>query len=92
MALFRKRNRHARQPGNTGLTRIDVLCSPTTAHPLPVRMKCIGMGRSNKGNPMAVYACPFPGCPFREGWVEDGRGNPTRLWRGDHRRFRHKKR
>jgi hypothetical protein len=91
MPLFPNRNGRARQSGKASLAKLDVLCSQTAAHPLPVRMKCIGMSTSNKGNPMAVYACPFHGCSFREGWVEDGRGKPTRLWRGDNHRFRHKK-
>jgi hypothetical protein len=35
---------------------------------------------------MAVYACEFPGCQHREGWVRERHtGRPFRLWGGQHR-------
>jgi len=65
------------------LTRLDVVC---TKHPLPVRMKFIAATTSDKGQPCAVYACEFPGCNWREGYVAERRtGQPFRLWKGFHK-------
>ncbi len=67
------------------LTRLDRLCPKTATHPLPVKMVCIAKSKSDRGHPMAVIACPFRGCTWREGWVHDYRtGCPTRLWAGYH--------
>lgn len=67
------------------LKRLDVLCHNTAAHPLPVKMKCLSEGTSAQGHPMAIYACPFHGCPWREGWVQKRlTGKPFRLWAGLH--------
>ena len=64
------------------LKTLEVLC---TRHPIPIRMKCIGESVSHAGEPMAVYACEYPGCGWREGWVRDRRsGRPLRLWKGVH--------
>lgn len=92
MVLFPPRPRQTRNSGKVNLERLDVLCSHTATHPLPVKMKCIGVSTSNKGAPMAVYACPFRGCSRREGWVQNGRGKAFRLWRRNHRRSQHRRR
>lgn len=86
MALFINSGRRARRQQKTNLRRLDVLCCKTAKHPLPVKMKCIGQSASRQGQPMAVYACPFAGCQWREGWVESRSGKPKRLWGGRHRR------
>ena len=68
------------------MKELDVVCRRTEAHPIPAKMKFIGAGVSDRGQPMAVYACPFPGCQWREGWVQDRRTRkPFRLWAGFHR-------
>lgn len=49
-------------------------------HPYDVTMRFIGYGRSDRGQPMTIYACPV--CGAREGWVVDFKsGAPLRLWR-----------
>ena len=64
------------------LKTLEVLC---TRHPIPIRMKCIGESVSHAGDPMAVYACEYTGCDWREGWIQDHRnGCPLRLWKGVH--------
>jgi hypothetical protein len=61
--------------------RLDILCHCLKNHPLPVRMKFIGWGTSDHGQPMAVYACPHKDCGSRQGWVKDFRTNrPIRLF------------
>ncbi len=63
------------------IKRLDVLCRQNVAHQLPLKMKCIGESLSVRGRPMAIYACPFHGCNWREGWVVDRlTGRPHRLW------------
>jgi hypothetical protein len=58
--------------------RLHVLCHDHR-HPLPVAMTHIGDSTSDRGQPMAVYACPL--CGTRQGWVVDFRtGKPWRLW------------
>jgi hypothetical protein len=67
------------------MQRLDVLCRNTAAHPLPVKMKFIAEAMSDSRQPMAVYACPFEGCPCRQGWVRERHsGRPFRLWSGMH--------
>ena len=98
MALFPSHNK--RRPNNKQrknndnphrlprhLTELDLLCHNTESHPLPVRMKLISKEvKSNRGEPMAVYACLFPGCHWREGWIADryNRKKSYQLWRGFH--------
>jgi len=68
------------------MKQLEVLCR---RHPIPIRMKFIGESRSHAGDPMAVYACEYPGCEHREGWVpERHTGRPFRLWGGAHRHSR----
>jgi hypothetical protein len=68
------------------LQQLDLVCTNRHAHPLPVRMEFIGTGTSDKGQPYAVYACTFPGCRWREGYVAERRtGQPFQLWAGFHR-------
>ena len=69
------------------MKRLDILHSPSERHPLPVRMRYIGCRLTHRSDQvMYVYACPFPGCKWREGWVQDRRtGKPFRLWCGYHR-------
>jgi len=58
--------------------RLNGLCHDHS-HPLPVALVHIGDITSDRGQPMAVYACPL--CGTREGWVVDFRtGKPWRLW------------
>lgn len=65
------------------MARLDILHQQTHKHPLPVKMKFIAASATDKGQPMAVYACPFPDCNWREGWVQDIRtGKPICLWNG----------
>jgi hypothetical protein len=92
----RRPPRGPRRPGERGsgglpefMHRLDLLCRQTVAHQLPVRMQFISEALSDRGRPTAVYACPFTGCTWREGWVLDkhspGR-KPFQLWAGFHRR------
>jgi hypothetical protein len=75
----------ARLPGY--LKRLDLLCPERSVHPLPVKMVFIAESTSAKGQPMAVYACPFAGCQHRQGWVQErGTDRPFRLWAGWHTR------
>ena len=61
--------------------KMQVLCTCQEQHVLPVRMVFIGWSKSDKGQPMAIYACPFHGCGARQGWVRDHRtGRPYRLF------------
>ena len=63
---------------------LELLCSPKANHQLPVRLEMIGESVSDRGQPMAIYACPS--CNWREGWVVDRRrGKPFRLWAGQGR-------
>ena len=65
------------------MKRLDnVLCRQSVAHQLPLKMKCIGESLSDNGRPMAIYACPFCGCTWREGWVVDRYNDrrPHCLW------------
>jgi hypothetical protein len=39
------------------------------AHLLPVELRFIGKGTSEKGAPVATWACPA--CNHREGWCQD---------------------
>jgi hypothetical protein len=67
---------------------LDLLCRQTVAHQLPVRMKFISEALSDRGRQTAVYACPFAGCTWREGWVIDNHNHshkPFRLWAGFYR-------
>lgn len=58
--------------------RLSVLCR-SAAHPLPCAMKHIGDATSDKGFPMAIYACPL--CNTREGYVRDfATGKPRQLF------------
>jgi hypothetical protein len=69
------------------MKRLDLLCKTTGVHQLPVRMKFISESSSDRGKPMAIYACPA--CNWREGWIIDARGHshrPMRLWAGPHHR------
>lgn len=67
------------------MKRLDLLCNRFDRHPLPCKMKFIGESTSDSGQPMAVYACPHPGCGWREGWVVDRHTHrPRRLWAGFH--------
>lgn len=91
MVLFPKRHGRCGKKKQMGLEKLDVLCSHLKVHQLPVKMKCIGVSKSRKGEPMAIYACPFNGCAQREGWVQGRRGTPTRLWRGDHEHHRRRR-
>ncbi len=60
------------------LRQLERLCHDHH-HPLPCRMTFIGPSTSDKGRPMAMYACPL--CNYREGWVADYRtGQPWRLF------------
>jgi len=71
----------ARLPGY--MKRLDIICRRTEVHPIPTKMRFIGEGVSDKGQPMSIYACPFSGCNWREGWVQDYRtSKPIRLWAG----------
>lgn len=68
----------ARTPGF--LRGLDLLCKNHRAHQLALRMVLIGESLSDRGQQMAVYACP--NCNCREGWVQDRyTGRPKRLWR-----------
>ena len=76
-------HRPHRQPDDLG--HLHRLCRNMAVHPLPVKLVFIAMSTSDRGQPMAVYACPFSGCNYREGWVHDFRtGHPKRLWAGFH--------
>lgn len=67
------------------LKRLHVLCPHRDVHALPVRMVCIGESTSHRGEPMAIFGCPFAGCRWREGWIPDRvSGRPFRLWAGLH--------
>ena len=67
------------------MKKLDVLHHGTKIHPLPVKMKFIAETVSQQGYPMAIYACPFAGCNWREGWIQDPRtGKAKRLWSGVH--------
>lgn len=61
------------------LKGLNPICKNFRAHGLPLRMVLIGESQSDRGQPMAVYACP--NCNCREGYVEDRyTGRPLRLW------------
>ena len=61
--------------------RLNVICTCRDAHHLPIRMKFIGFSWSDKGASMAVYACPYHGCNWREAYVQDYRtGQPRCLF------------
>ncbi len=65
------------------MKKLDLLCHGRT-HILPVKMHLIAESTSDRGLPMAVYACPYRDCNHREGWVQDVRtGGPRRLWSGN---------
>jgi hypothetical protein len=67
------------------MKRLHVLCHHAQVHPLPVKMTCIAESSSHRGEPMAIYACPFHSCRCRQGWILDPRsGRPRRLWAGLH--------
>jgi hypothetical protein len=74
------RKRGQAQPLPRYLTRLDLICRNTAAHPLPVSMIFIGESVSDRGQQMCVYACAHDGCSWREGWVPD-RENPRRPYR-----------
>lgn len=62
------------------LERLNILCRDNS-HPLPCAMILIARTVSDKGAPMAIYACPI--CNQREGWILDRfTGHPIRLWSG----------
>ncbi len=91
MSLFqslRRRQQH-RQPHRQGPAvsrQLNVVCHCGTVHLLPVRMTLIAQSRTSDGRPMAVFACPYRGCQWREGWVIDFyTGRPRRLWARVHR-------
>lgn len=64
---------------------LNVLCACRDAHQLPLNMEFIGFSTSDKGAPMAVYACPYRGCNWREGYVRDFQtGKPRCLWGKKH--------
>jgi hypothetical protein len=101
MALFKRNVQHYTQPDSQRrpkvapphapqgfperLKRLDVLCRDTAAHPLPVKMKFISESTSDRGQAMAVYACPYHECNWRTGWViNQETGKPFRLWAGRH--------
>lgn len=64
-----------------------VMCRQLSRHPVPIMMKFIAEATSHSGQPMAVYACTFPGCDCRQGWVRDRRtGKPIQLWSGVHKK------
>ncbi len=72
----------ARVPSH--MARLDVLCH-CKSHPLPCRAKFIGFSRSDKGQPIAMYACPL--CNCRQGWCRDhatGRPRPLFARNGGH--------
>lgn len=68
------------------MKKLDLICYGRK-HLLPVRMTFIAESASDRGFPMAVYACPYHDCSHREGWVQDVRtGTPKRLWAGNGKR------
>lgn len=67
------------------LKRLQRVCNCGHAHALPVEMALIARTFSDKGTPMAVMACPYRNCNYREGWVIDFRtGMPRKIWHGIH--------
>ena len=91
MTLFYRPPRRRRRPAPrpqlpASLTRLKRICYHQHAHVLPVQMVLIGRTVSDQGTPMAVYACPYRRCGWREGHVLDFRsGRPRRLWGNFHR-------
>ena len=87
--LFKSQRSQLRYANGTGYSNqfyhqnnvpdwLDLLCKQP-GHPLPCRMRFIGIGTSPKGQPFAAYACPL--CNTREGWVYNRFTNqPYRLW------------
>jgi hypothetical protein len=70
---------HFHNPPSPAPDRLDLLCKEP-GHPLPCRMRFIGLGTSPKGQAYATYACPL--CNTREGWVFDRyTSRPVQLWR-----------
>jgi len=60
------------------LQQLDLVCR-NHAHPLPCTMTFIGKTHSNRGQSVAMYACPL--CNYREGWVQDQyTGKPHKLF------------
>ena len=64
----------------------EVLCPCRDRHNLPVIMALISVKLADNGLPMAIFACPYSGCAWREGWLRDLRTpRPIRLWAGRHK-------
>lgn len=62
------------------MKHLSVYCRGA-AHEYPLLMRYIGDGTSHHGQPMVVYACTYPRCDWREGWVRDRQtGRPIRLF------------
>ncbi|MCF8114640.1 MAG: hypothetical protein K9K21_12390 [Desulfotignum sp.] len=69
----RRRNNH-QEPMHPSFKHLDVRCME---HPRPKKMVFIGFGRTPKGYPVAIYACPV--CNYREAYGQDTRTGEPRL-------------
>jgi hypothetical protein len=69
----RKRVNH-REPMHPRFKRLDVRCME---HSRPRKMVFIGFGKTPKGYPVAIYACPI--CNYREAYGQDTRTGEPRL-------------